>query len=131
MFQVVAVLFYASIFLAIGAAVSQLKEAQVFLVPVWMLLTSPMFVWLFIVRDPLGPFATWFSLFPPVTPTAMMLRMATGQTIPVWQPVLGLLLTIVATFCIVAIAGRVFRVGILWQGKTPRISEILKWAVTG
>ena len=130
-FQVVAVLFYASIFLAIGAAVSQLKEAQVFLVPVWMLLTSPMFVWLFIVRDPLGPFATWFSLFPPVTPTAMMLRMATGQTIPVWQPILGLLLTIVATFCIVAIAGRIFRVGILWQGKTPRISEILKWAVTG
>lgn len=131
LFQVVAVLFYASIFLAIGASVSQLKEAQVFLVPVWMLMTSPMFVWLFIVRDPLGPFATYFSLFPPTTPTAMMLRMATGQAIPVWQPILGLLLTIGATLCIVTIAGRIFRVGILWQGKTPKLREILKWAVTG
>ena len=130
-FQVVAVLFYASIFLAIGASVSQIKEAQVFLVPVWMLMTSPMFVWLFIVRDPLGPFATYFSLFPPVTPTSMMLRMATGQAIPFWQPILGLLLTIGATFCIVTIAGRIFRVGILWQGKTPKLREILKWAVTG
>ena len=130
-FQVVAVLFYASIFLAIGASVSQLKEAQVFLLPVWMLMSSPMFVWLFIVRDPLGPFATWFSLFPPATPTTMMLRMATGQAIPVWQPILGLLLTTGATLCIVAIAGRIFRVGILWQGKTPKIREILRWAVTG
>ena len=130
-FQIVAVLFYASIFLAIGASVSQLKEAQAFLLPVWILMTSPMFVWLFIVRDPLGPFATWFSFFPPATPTCMMLRLATGQAIPIWQPILGLLVTSVATICIVAIAGRIFRVGILWQGKTPRFREILKWAVAG
>ena len=130
-FQIVAVLFYASIFLAIGASVSQLKEAQSLLLPVWMLMMSPMFVWLFIVRDPLGPFATYFSLFPPATPTCMMLRMATGQAIPVWQPILGMVLTTAATLAIVGIAARIFRVGILWQGKTPKLREILKWAVTG
>ena len=130
-FQVMGVLFYAAIFLAIGASVSQLKEAQAMLLPVWMLMMSPMFVWLFIVRDPLGPMATWFSLFPPATPTCMMLRMATGQSIPIWQPILGLILTCLATLAIVVIAARIFRVGILWQGKTPKITEILKWAVTG
>lgn len=130
-FQVFGVLFYASIFLAVGASVSQLKEAQSMLLPVWMLMMSPMFVWIFIVRDPLGPMATYFSLFPPATPTAMMLRMATGQSIPIWQPLLGVLLLLVSTFLIVVIASRIFRVGILWQGKTPKITEILKWAVTG
>jgi len=130
-FQIMGVLFYAAIFLAIGASVSQLKEAQAMLLPVWMLMMSPMFVWIFIVRDPLGPMATYFSLFPPAAPTAMMLRMATGQTIPLWQPILGLALTAISTLVIVVIASRIFRVGILWQGKTPKLGEILKWAVTG
>lgn len=130
-FQVMGVLFYASIFMAIGASVSQLKEAQAILMPVWMLMMSPMFVWLFIVRNPLSPVATFFSFFPPATPTAMMLRMATGQSIPTWQPFLGLFLTFMCTIMIVLIASRIFRVGILWQGKTPKLREILRWAVTG
>jgi ABC-type Na+ efflux pump permease subunit len=130
-FQVLGVLFYASLFLAIGASVSQLKEAQAMLLPVWMLMMSPMFVWIFLVRDPLGSMATYFSLFPPAAPTAMMLRMATGQSIPLWQPILGAILTLIATYFIVVLAARIFRVGILWQGKTPKLTEIIKWAFTG
>ena len=131
LFQVVGVLFYASIFMAVGASVSQLKEAQSMLLPVWMLMMAPLFIWFLIVRDPLGPIATGFSFFPPATPTAMVLRMATGQTIPTWQPILGLFTTLLATLVIVVFASRIFRVGILWQGKTPKLAEILKWAVTG
>lgn len=130
-FQIMGVLFYSAIFLAIGASVSQLKEAQSMLLPVWMMMMSPMFIWIFIVRDPLGPMATYFSFFPPATPTAMMLRLATGQSIPLWQPLSSLVLLILSTLVIVVIASRIFRVGILWQGKTPKISEILKWVVTG
>ena len=130
-FQIVGVLLYASIFMAVGASVSQLKEAQSLLLPVWMLMMSPLFIWFFIVRDPLGGLATGLSFFPPATPTAMVLRMATGQAIPVWQPILGLVLTVATTIFIVFVAARIFRVGILWQGKTPKLSEILRWATTG
>ena len=131
LFQILGVLFYASIFLAIGASVSQLKEAQSMLLPVWMLMMSPMFVWLMLVRNPLDSMATWFSLFPPATPTAMMLRLATGQTIPTWQPILGAVLTAICTMVIVYVAARIFRVGILWQGKSPKFHEILMWAFRG
>lgn len=130
-FQVLGVLFYASIFLAVGASVSQLKEAQSLLLPVWMLMMSPMFIWIFIIRNPLGNLSTYFSLFPPATPTTMMLRMATGQTIPMWQPILGVILLLISTFGIVLLASRIFRVGILWQGKTPKLAEIIRWAFTG
>ena len=127
-FQILGVLFYAAIFLAIGASVSQLKEAQAFLMPVWLLMLSPDFVWLLLIRDPLGSTSVCLSLFPPATPTAMMLRLATGQAIPWWQPVLGALLLALATLMVVLFAARIFRAGILWQGKTPRLAEMIRWA---
>lgn len=130
-FQVMGVLFYAAIFMAIGASVSQLKEAQSMLLPVWMMMMSPMFVWLVLVRDPQGPTAVYFSMFPPAAPTAMMLRLATGQTIPIWQPIVAGLLTAVSTLFVVYVAARIFRVGILWQGKTPKLHEIAQWAFKG
>ncbi len=130
-FQVLGVMFFAAVFMAVGASVSQLKEAQAMLLPVWILLMCPMFVWFYIVQEPNGPLAVWFSFFPPSTPTTMVLRMATGTTIPVWQPALGVLLMVLATAMCVFVAGRIFRVGILWQGKTPRIGELVRWAMTG
>ncbi|MCH2181713.1 MAG: ABC transporter permease [Mariniblastus sp.] len=130
-FQVAGVFFYASIFLAVGASVSQLKEAQSMLLPVWVLLMLPLFIWFVIVQDPLSRLSVLISLFPPATPTTMLLRLATGQQIPLWQPVLGLVLTTLTTFLIVVLAGRIFRVGILWQGKTPKLGELVKWAIVG
>ena len=130
-FQVVGVLFYAAIFMAVGASVSQLKEAQSLLLPVWVMLMTPLFVWFIIVRDPQGPLALSLSMIPPTAPTTMMLRMATGQSIPLWQPLLSLVSTCAATLVVVVLAGRIFRVGILWQGKRPRLNEILRWAIVG
>lgn len=127
-FQVLGVFFFGALFMAVGASVNQLKEAQAMLIPIWMLLMCPMFVWPILVGEPNGSVAVGMSLFPPSTPTTLMLRMATGQTVPMWQPIVGLVLMIASTLFVVHIAGRIFRVGILWQGKTPTLKEIFKWA---
>ncbi len=130
-FQVLSVLFYAAIFMAIGASVSQLKEAQSLLLPVWMVMMLPMFVWLLIIRDPLGPLARGMSFFPPATGTTMILRLATNQTIPVWELITALVLLLLSTAVIIVVAGRIFRVGILWQGKMPKLGELVRWALMG
>ena len=44
---------------------------------------------------------------------------------------LGMVLLALATLVVVVLAGRIFRAGILWQGKTPKISEIIRWAISG
>lgn len=130
-FQVFGVLFYAAIFMAVGASVSQLKEAQAMLLPVWMMLMLPIFIWFYIVQDPRGSLATWISFFPPATSTTMILRMATGVTVPLSEILLATALLIASTVVIVILAGRIFRVGILWQGKVPKLTELLRWAWRG
>ncbi len=130
-FQILGVLFFAAIFMAVGASVTQLKEAQSMLLPVWMLLMSPLFIWFMVIREPNGALAVWFSFFPPATPTMMVLRMSTSATIPAWQPWVGLLILVLATIICVYVAARIFRVGLLWQGKTPKLNELLQWAFRG
>jgi ABC-2 type transport system permease protein len=129
LFQILGVLFFAAIFMAVGSAVSQLKEAQSMLLPVWLLMMIPMFVWFQIVREPNGPLAMGLSWLPPATPSTMLLRMATGVTIPLWQIVGTLIMLLVTTALCVVVAGRIFRVGILWQGKTPKLAEIIRWGL--
>lgn len=130
LWQVLAVLFFSSIFLAIGASVNQLKEAQGFMMPVWMLLLSPMFVWMNVIREPNGPIAVGMSFFPGSAPMMMVLRMSTGAVIPLWQIVVSIGVMILATIMVIFAAGRIFQIGILWQGKTPKLSEMLKWLIT-
>lgn len=129
-FQILGVFFFAAMFMAVGASVNQLKEAQSMLLPIWMLMMSPMMIWFVVIRDPNGAIATGMTFFPPATPTMLMLRMATGQTVPIWQPLVGLVIMVVSTLFVVHIASRIFRVGILWQGKTPTFKELVQWAFT-
>jgi ABC-2 type transport system permease protein len=130
-FQILAVLLFSSIFMAVGAAVTQLKEAQSMLLPVWLLMCVPMFVWLQIVREPNGTLAMWLSFFPPSAPLVMVLRLASEEIVPPWQIALSLSLLVAATAAITYLAARIFRVGMLWQGKTPKLTELVRWAWSG
>ncbi|MFM8729546.1 MAG: ABC transporter permease, partial [Planctomycetaceae bacterium] len=126
-YQILAVLLYSSGVMAIAASVTQLREAQSLLLPVWMVVLLPMFVWFNIVREPNSALATTISLFPPATPMGMTLRRATGATIPLWQNLVSLILTIGGTYFGVIAAARIYRQGILRQGKPPRMLEMLTW----
>jgi ABC-2 type transport system permease protein len=130
-FLALAVWMYGSIFIAIGAAVTDMKEAQSLMTPVMLLVILPMFVMQNVLREPNSSLALIMSLVPPATPMLMILRQAVPPGVPVWQPLLGVALVLVTSLLCVFGAGRVFRVGILMHGKGGKLSEILRWALRG
>jgi ABC-2 type transport system permease protein len=56
----------------------------------------------------------------------MFARVASGAA-PAWQDALSIVLMGGALFLVATIAGRIYRVGILMQGKRPTLPEIVRW----
>lgn len=130
-FQCLAVLLYGSLFIAVGAAVSDLKEAQSTIMPLMIIVVAPMFVWLPVVREPSTTFSVVASLVPTATPMLMLMRQAVPPGVPLWQPLLGIGLVLLMTVGCVFVAGRIFRVGILMQGKGANLAQMLRWVIRG
>jgi ABC-2 type transport system permease protein len=128
LFQILGVLFFSSIFLVVGASVNELKEAQSLLLPVWLMLMAPVMVWFIAVRDPNGLVATTLSFFPPSCPMTMVLRLASGTTVPAWQPALGAIVMLLSTSFMVYLAGRIYRVGLLRTDGVRSIIQLLRRA---
>jgi len=57
----------------------------------------------------------------------MMLRMAMQPTPPLWQPAVSLAITLITTVVFVWAASRIFRVGVLMQGKGATFAEMIRW----
>ncbi len=130
-FQSLAVLLYGSLFIAIGAAVSDIKESQNLHMPMMIVVVAPLFVWFNILREPTATFSVVASLVPTATPMLMLLRQAVPPGVPLWQPLLGIGLVLLTTVVCVFVAGRIFRVGILMQGKAANLAQMLQWVIRG
>jgi ABC-type Na+ efflux pump permease subunit len=130
-YLIVAIVMYGSMFIAVGTACSDLQQTQTMLWPVMLLAMLPLFVWLNVVREPTSTFSIVASLIPTATPMLMLLRVAVPPGIPWWQPLLGLVLMLLMKMACVYAAGRIFRVGILMQGKGASFRDLARWIVRG
>jgi ABC-2 type transport system permease protein len=130
-YLVLAVLMYGSLFIAVGAACTDMKETQTLLMPVVFIVCLPLLAMGPVVREPNSAFALAFSFVPFATPMLMVARMAAAPELPWWQPVLGVVLVLGTTLVCVYAAGRIFRVGLLMQGKGARMSDLVRWVVRG
>ena len=123
-FQVLGVLFFSSIFVAIGASVKELKEAQAMLMPVWIVLLIPMMVWIVVLRDPAGTLAIGLSLFPPSAPMINVLRLGSDVQIPIWQPLLGMVFLLLSTLAVIWMAGRIYRASLLRSDSVKSLAQL-------
>jgi ABC-type Na+ efflux pump permease subunit len=130
-FTVVGVMMYGSMFVAAGAAVTNIKEAQTMIMPVMLLVVLPMFLIGPLIQDPNGKLATIASFFPFSAPMVMTARLAIPPGVPVWQALISAIVALATTFAIVWAAGRIFRVGILMQGQGANFAELARWIVRG
>ena len=130
-FQACASLMFGSLFIAIGAACSEMKETQAMVLPVMLLASLPMFLLGTVMREPNGPVVRGFSFFPFATPSLMIGRLAALPNLSWWEPALGMMIVLSTTLLCVYVASRIFRVGLLLQGKRATVREIVRWIIKG
>lgn len=116
---------------ALGSACNDNKDAQSLQFPAMIPVILPLFIMVPIIQNPAGSMATTLSLLPPFTPSLMVIRLATPVTIPLWQPVAGLVGVILFTLFSVWAGGRIFRTLILMQGVKPKLGNLMKLVFRG
>ena len=131
LYMIADVLVVSSLAIAVGSACASPNDAQHLAMLVMAPSLVPLFLLAPIIQAPNGPIATAMSFFPPFTPLIMLLRQAMPGGVPVWQPWLALVGVIAWTLFAAWAAARIFRIGILVQGKSARISEMARWALKG
>jgi hypothetical protein len=120
-----------SIMAALGATCNDSKDAQAIQFPAMLPIIIPLFLMMPIILNPMGKMAIGFSLFPLWTPMLMLLRQSTSVTIPIWQPVVGLIGVILFTILCVWGGARIFRATIILQGKRPKLGTLLRYITRG
>lgn len=118
-------LLYAALFAAIGSAVDSETDTQQFMLPVTAPLILSMVMIGFIISNPNGPVAFWFSIIPFTAPVVMMARIPFG--VPYWQVYLSMALLVLGFLATTWLAAKIYRTGILMYGKKISYRELWKW----
>ena len=126
-FQLLALLIYGSIFSAVGAACTEIRDAQNMMFPAMLGMLVPMWVFMPILQSPNTAFSRLMSLIPPFTPMLMMLRISVPPGPPWWEIALGVVLTILFMLGCVWASAKIFRIGLLSQGQTPNFARLISW----
>jgi ABC-2 type transport system permease protein len=116
---------------ALGSACDSPRDAQSLAIVLVAPVVIPYFLLMPVMLQPNGTIATVMSLIPPFAPMMMLLRQAMPGGVPAWQPWVALAGIVAWTLMAVWAAARIFRVGILMQGKPPKIGEMVRWAIRG
>lgn len=115
----------AAIMAAIGATMTETKEAQ----QVSSLFSLPMMIPYYlasvIIENPNSPLSIGLSYFPLTAPITILMRM--GFTIvPAWQIAINVGILVVFAALAIWFAGRAFRLGMLRYGKKLSIKDVLR-----
>lgn len=117
---------YGTIYTIIASITTTIQEAgQLLFIPMIFLMTTFYSAFL-VVREPNSIISQVLSLFPFSAPIAMPVRMIL-QTPPIWQILLSVLFSLVSIVCLVWLAGKIYRVGMLMYGKRATLPEIWHW----
>ena len=99
---------YASAMGAIGVLAPTAREGAQFTFLVMLPLMIPLWLNNVFMEEPNGDLATILSLFPLTAPVSMITRLAAGG-VPLWQPIVGVVLLAGTAYLFVLLAARLFR----------------------
>jgi ABC-2 type transport system permease protein len=123
-------LFYAAIFICAGSPLNTEQEAQQVTSYLVLVLILPIMLAIPAMRDPGATWIRVLTYIPLLTPTMMALRIPI-QMPPVWEILLTIGIMIISIYVAMVAAGRIFRIGILMTGKSPKLKEVIRWVRKG
>jgi ABC-2 type transport system permease protein len=126
-FLVAAVVGSGAMFVAAGAASSDVKDSQNLMQPLTLVVLLPALATPIVALSPHSTLSVVLSMLPTAAAFLMPMRLAMTPPPPLWQVAVALIVTGVSTAVLVWISGRIFRVGLLMQGKAPNLPELLRW----
>ena len=116
---------YAALFAVVGSAVSDDGEANTFTFPIMLPIIASFVMMSGVVQEPNSSLAIWSSMIPFTSPILMLSRIPFD--IPWYQQLISMFILVVSCLTVVWLAARIYRVGILMQGKKASFKEIWKW----
>lgn len=119
-------LLYGSLMAAAGSAVDAEADSQQFLVPITIPLLAAILLSQLVIVNPESTIATVFSIFPLTSPIIMLVRVSMGS-FEWWELALSMIVLIATFIGTVALAGKIYRTGILMYGKKVSYRELWKW----
>jgi len=125
------VMVMSSLAIAVGSSCASPNDAQHLALLVMGPTLIPLVLLSAIIQSPNGAMATTMSFLPPFTPLLMLMRQAMPGGVPFWQPWVGLIGIVVWTYGMTWAGARIFRIGVLMQGKTATLPEMARWAMKG
>ncbi len=120
-------LMFASIFVGIGATMSDISTAGNFQGFVMMLPFAPLVIMGPVLSDPSGIVAQVGTYIPFTAPGVLVMRLSTLEQWPWIEIIISLIVIMASVWIFMKLAGKIFKVGILMYGKNATPGEILKW----
>lgn len=117
---------FVGLFATIGSIFENPQDAQSGMWPVMLLIIIPFFVAMSMLSNPTSPIGLVSSMLPFASIIVMPARM-TLVDVPLWQFILSVAVSIGTIFAIFPIAGKIYRIGIMVNGKKPKWSEVIGW----
>ncbi|NBJ70270.1 MULTISPECIES: ABC transporter permease [Clostridia] len=120
-------LMFASIFVGVGATMTDVSSAGNFQGMVMMLPFLPFIFIAPVLNDPNGFMAQLGTYIPFTSPGVLLLRLSNLEEWPWIEIIISLVILVISIWIFVKLAGKIFKVGILMYGKNATPAEIWKW----
>jgi ABC-2 type transport system permease protein len=130
LFFVVNYVFGVTIMLAIWGGFSAMfdstQDAANSMWPLMMLMWVPFYAVFALLNNPANGVATILSIAPFTSLYVMPFRMALVE-VPIWQPLLALLINAAILYGAVVAGGKIYRISVLATGQQPSMKQFMTW----
>ncbi len=126
-FFVLGFLIYAFMFGAVGSTASKLEDINTSVMPITILFIIAFFVVMFSMSSGNvdNTLMTVCSYIPFTSPMAMFTRICMS-TVPLYEILISIAILIASTVGVGVLSAKIYRVGVLMYGTTPKIGNIIK-----